>query len=116
MMMRVRMVNHLGKYGTPQMILIHDKPQVKYPTEVLAAAHIYNPNDTQFIPAPLGPMLIWCPGCFKMLALTSFHCDSTRPTGRQVYCKACKKVRRKAGKHLPTIAHGRLKPFQTSQT
>jgi hypothetical protein len=21
------MVNHLGKYGTPQMILIHDQPQ-----------------------------------------------------------------------------------------
>jgi hypothetical protein len=110
------MIDHRFKYGAPEMILLHDNPQIKYVAEVLACQQGYNPNDAKFIPAPVRPFQVWCPGCFKSKDPTQFHSDRTRPTGRQVYCIACKKIRRKAGKHLPAIAHGRLKPFSTSQT
>lgn len=110
------MTNRLGIQGPPERMLLHDSLIVKRPTEFVSVQHIFNPDDVQFIPAPVNPLKVWCPGCFKMHAPDAFHCDGTRPTGRQVYCKACKKVRRKAGKHLPMIAHGRLKPFTSSET
>jgi hypothetical protein len=89
-------MNHLGKYGVPQMIHIHDDPQIKYPTEVKAAAHIYNPSDAQFVPAPIGPLRIWCCKCRSLQPAESFHRHAGRPTGYQQFCKPCQKIHRKA--------------------
>lgn len=100
------MVNHLGLYGTPEMIHLHDDPQVKYPTEVAAADHIYNPNNPKFTPAPkstrkkivpvsMRPDVAWCTACRDWHDIECFHKDSTRPSGLQSYCKDYRAAYRK---------------------
>jgi hypothetical protein len=90
------MPNHLGVYGTPETIRIHEDEQVKYPTEVQACAHIYNPADARFIPAPVGPLRVWCCGCQRLQPVEAFHRHSKRSNGYQSFCKACQKAHRKA--------------------
>ena len=90
------MPNHLGTYGTPPMILLHSHPQVKYPTEVLACAHIYNPDDARFTPAPVGVMRVWCCGCRSLRPTEAFHRHTKRSGGYQAFCKTCQKAHRKA--------------------
>lgn len=85
-------MSRLGVYGTPEMIHIHHEPQVKYPTEVLAAASILNPQGPRLIPAPQRPKEIFCPGCCKMKKPDQYHHSRNRPTGRHPYCKACRKA------------------------
>lgn len=86
------MIDSRFKYGTPEMILLHETPQIKYVTEVLACQHSYNPSDAKFIPAPIRPLDIWCPGCHKLKKPDQFHMSRNRPTGRHPYCKACRKA------------------------
>lgn len=88
------MIDHLGTYGTPAMVLIHNEPQVKYPTEVKAAAHIYNPDDEQFVPAPISTHL-YCYACRQRKHHDSFYANSARPNGKQTRCKACYKAGKK---------------------
>lgn len=94
------------KYGSPQMILLHNEPQIKYPTEVLACAHGYNPSDSRFTPAPpskrkkivpvsMRPDVAWCTACRDWHDVSCFHKDSTRPSGLQSYCKDYRAAYRK---------------------
>ena len=91
------MINKLGVYGTPEMLQSGGGLRLKYPTEVTAAAHIYNPRDAQFIEAPTGkrrrvvppsmrPDVAWCTGCRDWHPVECFHKDASRPSGLQSYC------------------------------
>ncbi len=100
------MINELGVYGVIEMLQANGGLRQKYPTEVTAASHIYNPRDPQFIAAPTGtrrkivpppmrPDSVWCSGCRDWHPRDCFHKDSTRPNGLQSYCKDYRAAYRK---------------------
>jgi hypothetical protein len=93
------MRNSLGVYGEVDTVRIHDTERVKYPTEVEACAHIRNPDAARFVPAPVGPLRIWCCGCKSLRLPEAFHRHRKRPSGYQSFCKTCQKAHRK-GKRL----------------
>lgn len=100
------MINKLGVYGDIEMIRSVGGLRQKYPTEVLMAAHIYNPRDARFIEAPIGkhrkivppsmrPDVAWCTGCRDWHPVECFHKDASRPNGLQSYCIDQRAARRK---------------------
>lgn len=102
------MTNRLGIQGPPERMLLHDSLIVKRPTEFVSVQHIFDPSDVQFIPAPIRPFDIWCPGCCALKPKDEFWLSHTRPNGYQPYCKPCKRARKKAGKqHNALRAHER---------
>lgn len=98
------MGNKIGVYGVPEMINIHGSLREQRPAEVTAALHILNPTAPRFVEAPAGPPRFWCTGCRAMKNADEFHQHAGRPNGHQPYCKACRKAKRKMGKHKPLDA------------
>jgi hypothetical protein len=96
-----------GVYGTPEMIQLSDTPQLKYPTEVAAAAHMVNPDAPRFIEAPIGPLRVWCCRCRSLRPAEAFHRHNRRSGGYQAFCKACQKAHRKAKREAQRDTGGR---------
>lgn len=95
------MPNHLGVYGKPERVYIHEgHDQLLRPAEVAAAAHLYDPDAPRFIPAPPRREEAWCPGCRQFHPVSDFHASKTRPNGLQPYCKNWRKKQRKMGKRI----------------
>lgn len=91
------MVNGLGVYGAPEMVRIHGDTQIKYLTEYLAAAHIFNPDDERFVAPADVPSLLYCCRCRARKAHNAFDVDAryTMRAGRRTECKECRAKERK---------------------
>lgn len=106
------MGDRLGLYGKPEMIRTHGEPQIKYLTEYLAAAHIFDSEDPRFIPPADVPSLLYCCRCRDRKPHNAFDVDAryTMRACRRTECKACRakerkqqRLSRRQQKHQPPV-------------
>lgn len=97
--------DHRGVYGAVPMLRLHGAERIKYPPEKEACEHMRDPDAPKFVPAPVGPLRVWCCGCRSLRPAEAFHRHKNRATGYQSFCKTCQKAHRKA-KRLKTVDAG----------
>lgn len=101
--------------GPADMILLHEKPQEKYPTEVTTCLHGRDPNALKFQPAPkrrakdfippsVRPDEAWCTGCRQYHHVSKFHKDRSRGRGLQYNCIDFRAAQRIAGPHKKQVS------------
>lgn len=101
--------------GSPDMILLHERPQVKYPTEIAACDLAFDPNNLKYAPTPkrrapdyvppsIRPDEAWCSGCRQWHMASEFHKDRSRPNGLKAWCIEYRAVQRKLSTHKKQVS------------
>jgi hypothetical protein len=101
--------------GAPDMILLHEEPQIQRPAEEHAMDHGYNPGADQFLPLPkrrtkeyvpysVRPDEAWCTGCRVYHHVDCFHKNRRNRNGLQDCCINYRAAMRKWGGSKPTVS------------